>query len=1243
MAELAMHVAAPATGASSPAKPYALGFLALAVVLELVAMTGMCDSNLVVLWRLATEWTETGSAALGIAMAPFIVMFVGASRQRHAVLGCVAAGAALTTALFATNPAAAWGWQSLTLNTVFGGAVACLAYLGFRAREDSGADGVFARHLLWSMAIILMYGLSARQLLQLTAQLRPLTYDESVYLLDAAYGFIASRDVALWAGAHPWIETLLSSTYIWINAAVVLLYGLQQRRRERAPINVLDVMLLSGVAGMVAYHLYPITGPQFAFAGSFPDALPALEELRTGMTLTVPAARNGMPSLHFGWAFALAFIALYERGWVRLLFGVFAVLTAISTLSTGHHYLVDLVVACPFMLAMLALASRALPFDGVRRQCVVLGGVLYAAWLVALWSAIPLMIDLPLVLWAATLATLAASALGFRRLYLANRDAGPRAQAFTAAPRSVTALRADTRLIHGLFFVSGAAALVYQVLFSKQLTYVFGSMSTATNSVLATYMAGLAIGAWLGGIIAPRTTRPVALYAFIEFAIAGYCAASPQIFSAVQAVYVAFAAGLTPDAQSLLYLRFGLGALCLIVPTVLMGLTLPLLARFFEQRRESLGISVGGLYASNTLGAGLGALAAGYFILPTFGMHRTTLLAVLANLFVAALALELHKRIGQAATGTAPAPAPAQTSTPAARRAGMAALLVLVVGGFVTLALEVNFIHLLAVAAGNSTYAFSLMLFSFLIGLGAGAEVCRQVMARFDRLRLLAWLEVTLCVTILLSFRHINALAEYFAVFAHYPVYHGWGAREVIRGLVCCVAMIPPAFLIGAIFPVAIDCVGRGFADRPIRMLGVASALNTVGNIAGVLVAGFILLPLLGSERALSVMAGLTLAMGAFAITLSQRRRDPAFWGYAGVALVLLVRHPASLDYDVLTSGANVYFGAQRWGEVIDHAESLDGGLTSVNRAVGPDGEAILTLLTNGKFQGNDADSGEVVAQMGFALAPLLHNARRDAALVIGYGTGNTSKVLHDAGFGRLDVVDLSADIFRLANEHFESINGRVTERDGVTPFVTDGRNYLLLTEQRYDLISMEISSIWFAGAASLYSSDYYDLARARLKDGGVLQQWMQLHHASPIDLYYVLGSMRQAFDYVWVYLIGQQGIVVASNDPHAVPSAEHVAALRDSAALSNVASDYGGCLGSVGHELLLDPAGTDAFLGSLGVPADYFDSNDDNAFLEYNTPKGNALDGRRSFVDNASMLGRFSGPSVARYRAAAVAGCANR
>ena len=291
-----------------------------------------------------------------------------------------------------------------------------------------------------------------------------------------------------------------------------------------------------------------------------------------------------------------------------------------------------------------------------------------------------------------------------------------------------------------------------------------------------------------------------------------------------------------------------------------------------------------------------------------------------------------------------------------------------------------------------------------------------------------------------------------------------------------------------------------------------------------------------------------------------------------------------------------------------------------------------LTLLTNGKFQGANDVLGEMPAQVGFAVAPLLHTDARERALVIGYGTGVSARAMNEAGFRTVDIVELSADIVRMADRHFADVNGGASGRAGVNLHITDGRNFLLLQDRRYDIVSIEVSSIWFAGAASLYNREFYRLVKRRLRESGLLQQWMQLHHVAPLDMLYILGSVRAEFRHVWLYMIGNQGIIVASNDGARTPSRAAFSRLERTASFQPLLRILRNYSQDIFDTLVLDPAGTDAFLASFGAPPGLLVSTDDNLFLEYHTPKGNVVNGQDSQRGNLALL-RQHGPQRARER----------
>ena len=779
------------------------------------------------------------------------------------------------------------------------------------------------------------------------------------------------------------------------------------------------------------------------------------------------------------------------------------------------------------------------------------------------------------------------------------------------------------------------AALVYQVVFAKGLALTFGSTSHAATIVLATYMSGLALGSWLGGRFAERLTRPVLVYACAELGIALICVFAPLTLKATRAAYVMIAAGSDPAQGWLVGLQLGLGAIVLIPPTLLMGVTLPMLTRHLIDRRESLGVSAGVLYSSNTLGAAAGALSTGYILLPTLGVTASLRIAVGLNIVVAGIALLFArgKRLTRQATVTAPdALASAASLSPANsdihQALGWIALAQLTVGGFVTFGLETTFVHLLATIAGNSAYAFSLMLFAFLIGLGVGSNVARRWLhSKRDFASALLICQALLALTLLLGVPFWDAIPNYFALFGDWAPAKSFAARELIRFLACLVVMLPPALCIGAQFPIAMEVVGRAWTKRRIAALGFASALNTLGNILGALVVGFVFLPRMGSLSTLHLLIVTCLFLAGLSIPYTANKLRAAVSALLLIEVILYLKQPAQFDLTTMASGGNVYFQWQHYGRVIDSAESLDGGLTTV--AITGENRAwtVLTLLTNGKFQGDDSQGGEMKAQSSFALAPLLHTQVRRRALVIGFGTGTTTKVLHQAGFRHIDVAELSGDILNLADRHFRAVNDGVLHRAEVTAHVTDGRNFLLLDQSMYDVISIELSSIWFAGAANLYNREFYQLVRSRLAPGGVLQQWVQLHRLLESDIATILSTLDEQFPNIWLYFLGKQGILVACVD-RCEPNKQTLSALDHSLELSSTLRLFNGHAAQVLRGRILTPQ---ALKKLVTEARRQFNSErgglvatDDNLTLEYSTPKGNVRKYDESLDQNLLYLDQF-------------------
>lgn len=1165
------------------------------------------------------------------------VLFWGSKPSLRAQRAVIAGWVLTTAALWALlHESVAMSWSDpagfpMPMFLATSLSLPCVIAMLWRALGPWRSNNAFEVRLRWLMLLAVLFMLVPQAALSLTATLHPHTLDLLALRFDHLAGLTFGPTFLALADRIPAMRQVLDMAYGLTPLGFLAVALVQLRGRPQHVASALLVWVGMTICAMLAYHFFPITGPKYVFgADHYAAALRDAANQPLDYVLVRNYPRNGMPSMHFGWMLAAAILWWQSRTGAlsRALITTVAALTAVATLYNGEHYAIDLVVAVPFVLASIALCSTSVPWRSrAKRGTVLLGLACWLTWVLLLRHQMPAFIERPWLcqlLLLATAGVVLAQVRWMRRFARDIRELGQPMPA-VALPRNQQQLQWRFGL---MFFVSGAAALVYQVLFAKELALVFGSTATATFTVLATFLGGMAIGSLIGGELAHRVKRPLVVYAFVEVGIALYCMVTPQLFEGIQALYVYLAQGTAADASSSLILRVALGAAVLLVPTALMGTTLPLLAQALGPSGGRLGSRVAWLYFANTAGAAFGALLTAYAVIPALGAQRTTFVAALLNLLVALGALELAKQAFAASAPSAPVPDNA-TTREWSRTARMAALAALGVGGVLSLGLEVVYVHMLSIVAGNSVYAFGLMVATFLLGLSLGGEAARRLLARpqLDTALALVLSIIGLSLAVALGATMWNAIPEYFASYAKYPLARSFGAREAIRGMVCALVMVPPTVFIGASYVFAMDIATATSSAPKSRLLGIGAAVNTAGNITGVLLFGFVLLPALGGLGASQLIASAAVLLALFVLVTAARTQ---LWRGALACSVALAAVIAStsvkLDYAALSSGANVYFYAQRWGEVIDHAESIDGGLTTVTRSEHKDIGPVHTLLTNGKFQGNDALGGEMQAQIGFALAPLLHQDRRGAALVIGYGTGVTSRVFHEAGFASLDIAELSGDIVRMADHHFGQINQRVSQLPGVKLHVTDGRNLLLLSPQaKYDVVSIEITSIWFAGAASLYNKEFYRLAKSRMNPQGVLQQWMQLHRLTPIDLMQVMATLRSEFKYVSLYVMGSQGILVATDDAtRAAPVAEAMSKLEATPALAEVRRIAARTVLSMKDDVMLDAAGVDRFIKGLGVDGSIWLSTDDNLALEYSTPRANVNDAEQSFALNKSLLAKY-------------------
>jgi spermidine synthase len=666
--------------------------------------------------------------------------------------------------------------------------------------------------------------------------------------------------------------------------------------------------------------------------------------------------------------------------------------------------------------------------------------------------------------------TLATTVVETPRAGLAGAGVAERAEA--AAPRWLL----PTLLV--LFFCSGASALVYQVLWMRLLGLTFGVTVWAASTVLACFMGGLALGSVLAGRWVDRSSRPLLWFGLCEAAV-GVCGLlTPAALRAAERLYVALHPFVPDSLGPLTLVRVVLAGVVLIVPATLMGATLPIVIKSSALSSAGLGERVSLLYATNTAGAILGSLAAGFVLIGSFGISVAFGLAAATNGFVAGIsfiAAGAVRRVDRVSATSVPVAEQFAAAPAIGSRARTAVLLTFAVSGFCSLALEVVWFRVLTLYVPATAYAFTIMLATVLLGIASGSYCAARLMARrLDWLLMLAAVELAIGAFTVLSF---GALGWSYDLLTRLSSFH---VPELgIVALASGIAILPATLLLGVAFPIGLRLwsdTGVDAAERTGATVGVFYSLNLVGAIVGAMVGGFVLLPWLGTRDSIAALAALSLlaALGLLAFT---RRRAALPLGVGGFALFLVSLATLPDPFAALE---------RRYpeGRVVWREEGVQ-TTVSIHEETGTG----HVMYLNGLHQASESPQEARVHQMIGHLPMLLHpNAQH--ALVIGLGGGATPGAVSEHTGTTVDVVELSGTVIDGAR-WFGSVNNNVLTQPNVRLRVDDGRNFLLLTDQRYDVITADLIQPFHAGAGNLYSAEYFRLARQSLAAGGIMAQWI--------------------------------------------------------------------------------------------------------------------------------------------------------
>ena len=685
-----------------------------------------------------------------------------------------------------------------------------------------------------------------------------------------------------------------------------------------------------------------------------------------------------------------------------------------------------------------------------------------------------------------------------------------------------------------LFFGSGVCALVYQVMWLRLLALVFGVTVYAASTVLAGFMAGLGIGSFAAGRLATRITRPLAAFGIAEALVGITAFASPMVLDALTRLWVTIHPSLPQSLAVITIIRFVVAFLVLIVPTSLMGATLPLVIKSAVAREERIGGRIGLLYAINTTGAIVGALVAGFYLISEVGVHLSFQMAALGNIVIGLVALAAAYAMPAQPAKPAPSAVEGRAAT-ALLTAGQRQIVLwtFFISGVMSLALEIIWFRMLVVFLRPTAYAFTIMLACVLAGIALGSALAAPILRRRGRwLPMLAVIQALIGVAAVLSF---NALTRnQAAIDVATPWFAAMGLNTYLAPLVASslVAMLPTMLLLGMAFPIGLSLwAGDDTSDETSRRVGAFYSLNVFGAILGSVVAGFFLLPAIGTRSSLIVVSALATS-SSIALAWSQRRARPTFaYAVAGLAPVLF--------------GAGAYFAVDPFDvafERFHRRETLvwrqEGVQTTVAVHDRPGNPPMRVMFLDGNHQANNSPGTAFIHHRIGALPVMLHPAPT-TALVIGLGGGATPGAVarHNVD---VDVVELSAAVVA-GSEFFKDINFDLLSRPNVHLHVDDGRNFMMMGRKKYDVITADIILPRHAGAGALYSKEYYELVRHSLAEGGLAMQWNGADSMTEYKL--LLRTFVSVFPYTTLWAEG--GLMLGSTKPFTISQSAYDARRR--------------------------------------------------------------------------------------------------
>jgi spermidine synthase len=705
-------------------------------------------------------------------------------------------------------------------------------------------------------------------------------------------------------------------------------------------------------------------------------------------------------------------------------------------------------------------------------------------------------------------------------------------------------------LILVCFFFSGMTGLIYQVIWTRMVVKVIGAAPFAISIILTVFMGGLGIGSYLASRHIDKikdTVKLIKIYGFLELIIGAYCLILPLLLTLFKPLYAIFYNQLFQSFWIYNFLTFIFCGIILILPVICMGATLPLLCRFYVSNLSHMGAHVGRLYGLNTIGAAVGALITGFWLIETIGVNCTLGMAVAINVVIGVVCVVVAgKVVGQYTVATSHKKnIGAKTTTDSERTAEdistrktlrFISLLIFAVSGFCSMSYEVIWTKLLGLIIGPTTYSFSIVLVTFITGLALGSILFGWIVDRVKKPVMLLIYTQVIAAAIALVVTHYMGNSQFFYAKLIYTYQDNFLLLNLLKGGSLFCFMLLPTICLGATFPI----VGKIYTESVNDVgnaIGFSYAINTLGAVLGSFTAGFILVPFVGKENGMKLVVLLQMAVACFVVIAMVRVQKKHFLGWSGAFIVAIIglflcniypkwdRDSLSLGryhrtekmkdvfskvgwFEAFYDGQKIFEGQQQ-GEVVYYGDGLT-GFTTVMEFNDIYGNKDYNIVVSGKPDASTRT--DMPTQSLSAHIPLLIHPNPKSVMVLGLASGVTSceALLYD--LERLDVLEISKEVV-VGSDYFRPWNHDVLDDPVTELIIQDGRAHLQLTDRIYDVIISEPSNPWMAGLSALFTADYFSAAKEKLTVDGIFAQFIHSYQMDWNSYVMVCRTFSSVFD----------------------------------------------------------------------------------------------------------------------------------